>query len=93
MRTPPSAVQEILKCGPGLLHPKMGAHCSFPGSIIYEKAHQLENIMDQITQMEESSEAKGWLSHYNKHTGFSNPAHVSLKFSVGTSSFAINTTK
>jgi len=76
LRSVPPAVQEILKCGPGLLHPKFGARCNFPGSIIYEKAQQLQNLIDLITQMEESSEAKGWLTQYNYHTGFSSPAHV-----------------
>uniref|UniRef100_A0A1B6LZF5 beta-N-acetylhexosaminidase n=1 Tax=Graphocephala atropunctata TaxID=36148 RepID=A0A1B6LZF5_9HEMI len=72
----PSLATEKLKCGPGLLHPKMGAHCNFPGSGIYEKANQLVSLLDQIDQMMDMSEVKGWLTDYNIQTRFSNPAHV-----------------
>ncbi|KAG8265870.1 Hexosaminidase (glycosyl hydrolase 20, catalytic domain) containing [Homalodisca vitripennis] len=58
------------------MYPKMGAHCNFPGSAIYEKANQLASLLDQITQMMDLSEVKGWLTDYNIQTGFSNPAHV-----------------
>uniref|UniRef100_A0A1B6ENS6 beta-N-acetylhexosaminidase n=1 Tax=Cuerna arida TaxID=1464854 RepID=A0A1B6ENS6_9HEMI len=72
----PKLATDMLKCGHGLMHPKMGAHCNFPGSAVYEKANQLASLLDQISEMMDLSEVKGWLNEYNIQTGFSSPAHV-----------------
>lgn len=78
MEEVPQSVLQNLSCGPGLMYSRIGAHCNFPGSQIYEKAHQLNTLLDQISQLQESNEAKGWLTQYNIHNVFSNPVYVSF---------------
>ncbi|XP_075216498.1 hexosaminidase D-like [Lycorma delicatula] len=75
---PSEKATSILKCenGVSLMGSGTSAHCTFPGSLIYDAAIRLYNLNSNMQRMMDDSSFKGWFTEYNIQMMFSSKSHV-----------------
>ncbi|ENN81974.1 hypothetical protein YQE_01685, partial [Dendroctonus ponderosae] len=78
---PPLEVAKMLQCEQpyGLMGTAFGSpKCKFPGGDILEYLNHFHQLDQEISELLEDPQVKGWLSDYNTASNFSNPTVVKV---------------